>query len=101
MTGDAAGGAGAVAGGRPLDGGAHDDDGGALEGGAPDDGVLDGLSFEQIVEALEATIAEMASGSLGIEEVTALYERAGRLHAAATERLARIQERIDRLTSGG
>ena len=29
----------------------------------------------------EATIARMAGGNLGIEEVTDLYERAGRLHA--------------------
>lgn len=60
---------------------------------------LDGLTFEQIVEQLEATINRMAGGDLGIEEVTDLYERAGELHAAASERLARIQERIEALTA--
>ena len=60
---------------------------------------LDKLTFEQIVERLEATISRMASGDLGIEEVTDLYEQAGRLHAVAEERLASIQERIAKLTS--
>jgi exodeoxyribonuclease VII small subunit len=55
-------------------------------------------TFEQLVDELEATIARMASGNLGIEEVTDLYERAGRLHAEATERLAAISARIEKLT---
>lgn len=59
---------------------------------------LDALTFEQIVERLEETINRMASGELGIEEVTDLYERAGVLHAAASERLAGIQQRIEKLT---
>ena len=57
-----------------------------------------GRTFEQLVDELEATIARMASGSLGIEEVTDLYEKAGRLHAEATERLAAISARIEKLT---
>ena len=57
-----------------------------------------GRTFEQLVEELEATIARMASGNLGIEEVTDLYEKAGRLHAEATERLAAISARIEKLT---
>lgn len=56
-------------------------------------------TFEALVEELESTIALMAQGNLGIEEVTDLYERAGRLHAAATERLAAVQARIDKLTA--
>jgi len=56
-------------------------------------------TFEELVEELEDTIARMAGGNLGIEEVTDLYERAGRLHAEATERLAAISARIDKLTS--
>ena len=60
---------------------------------------LDALTFEQLVERLEATINRMASGDLGIEEVTDLYERAGTLHAAAADRLARIEERIAKLTA--
>ena len=56
------------------------------------------LTFEQLVEELETTIARMAGGNLGIEEVTDLYERAGRLHAQASERLAAISARIEKLT---
>jgi len=59
------------------------------------------LTFEQLVEQLEETIARMASGNLGIEEVTDLYERAGRLHALAAERLAAISARIEKLTGAG
>lgn len=61
---------------------------------------LDSLSYEELIAELEGTIDRMASGELGIEEVTDLYERAGRLHAAAADRLSRIQERIQRLTEG-
>ncbi len=57
------------------------------------------LSFEQLVEQLERTIDRMASGAIGIEEATELYEHAGRLHALAADRLASIQARIERLTS--
>lgn len=56
-------------------------------------------TFEALVEELESTIALMARGNLGIEEVTDLYERAGRLHAEASERLAAVQARIDKLTA--
>jgi exodeoxyribonuclease VII small subunit len=55
------------------------------------------MTFEQLVEALEALTDRMASGSIGIEEAADLYERAGRLHGLAAARLARVQERIDRL----
>lgn len=68
--------------------------------GTPPDPDPAGLTFEQLVDELEATIARMAGGSLGIEEVTALYERAGQLHALATERLEAITARIEKLTRG-
>ena len=59
---------------------------------------LSALTFEQIVQRLEETIGQMASGDLGIEEVTDLYERAGQLHDAATQRLAGIEARLAKLT---
>jgi exodeoxyribonuclease VII small subunit len=65
-------------------------------GDRPED--LEAMSFEQLLAALEALTARMAAGEIGIEEATDLYERAGRLHAAATQRLARVQARIDALT---
>lgn len=52
------------------------------------------LTFEQLVDALEALTERMASGDIGIEEAADLYERAQALHALAAERLARVQERI-------
>lgn len=61
---------------------------------------LSSLRYEELVEELERTIDRMASGDIGIEEVTELYERAGRLHALAAERLARISERIEGLAGG-
>ena len=69
-----------------------------------DDGAsLDAMTFEQIVAALEALTDRMAAGDIGIEEAAELYERAGRLHAAASARLASVEERVERLreTAGG
>ena len=60
----------------------------------------DAMSFEQLVSALEALTARMASGDIGIEEAAELYEQAQRLHDLAAGRLASVQERIDRLSSG-
>lgn len=58
------------------------------------------LTYEELVEALEELTRRMADGAIGIEEVVELYERAGRLHALAAERLARVQARIDALAAG-
>ena len=55
------------------------------------------MSYEQLVDALEQLTQRMADGDIGIEEAVELYEQAGRLHAMAAERLARVQERIERL----
>jgi exodeoxyribonuclease VII small subunit len=60
----------------------------------------DAMSFEQLVAALEALTTRMASGDIGIEEAAELYEQAQNLHALAAGRLARVQERIDRLSAG-
>lgn len=59
---------------------------------------LAALSFEQLVERLEGLTAQLTAGDLGIEAATDLYEEAERLHAAATARLASVQQRIDALT---
>lgn len=61
---------------------------------APD---YDAMTFEQLLDALEQLTDRMASGQIGIEEAAELYEEAGRLHAVASARLDRVQERIDRL----
>lgn len=58
------------------------------------------LTYEQLVESLEELTRRMADGAIGIEEAVELYERAGRLHALAAERLARVQARIEGLGAG-
>ena len=58
---------------------------------------LDAMTYEQLVAELESLTAQMAAGDIGIEAAAELYERAGVLHAAASERLAKVQERIDKL----
>lgn len=59
------------------------------------------LTFEQLVSALEQLTERLASGQIGIEEAADLYEQAERLHVLATERLARVQARIDALAATG
>jgi exodeoxyribonuclease VII small subunit len=58
---------------------------------------LSGFSFEELVAQLEVLTRQMAAGDIGIEAVTDLYERAGRLHAEASARLDAVRERIERL----
>jgi exodeoxyribonuclease VII small subunit len=55
------------------------------------------LSFEELVGALEVLTDRLASGQIGIEEAADLYEQAERLHVLASERLARVQARIESL----
>ena len=62
---------------------------------------LGALTFEELLERLEALTAQLSSGEVGIERAADLYEEAGRVYAAARDRLAAVQERIDRLREGG
>ena len=59
---------------------------------------LDSMTYEELIEALEALTEQMASGVIGIEEAADLYERATVLHRAATDRLAAVEARIARLS---
>jgi exodeoxyribonuclease VII small subunit len=61
---------------------------------------LAALTFEQLLERLEEITRRMASGDIGIEAVTDLYEEAGRLHAEAAERLEQVRRRLDALAEG-
>lgn len=56
---------------------------------------LDGLSFEELVDRLEALTARLADGAIGIEQAADLYERAQRLHAAAAARLEAVARRMN------
>lgn len=66
--------------------------------GGDEAGGDEALTYEQLVESLEELTRRMSDGAIGIEEVVDLYERAGRLHALATQRLAGVQARIDALS---
>jgi exodeoxyribonuclease VII small subunit len=57
----------------------------------------DPRTFEELMAELEAATERLATGELGIEAATELYERAERLHALATERLAQVQARVESL----
>ena len=63
-------------------------------------GPLSALSFEQLLDTLESVTTKLASGELGIEAATDLYEQAEILHAAAERRLAAVEARIERLRQG-
>lgn len=68
---------------------------GGRDAGEPED--LDSLTFEELVDRLEALTAQLADGGIGIERAADLYERAQRLHAAATARLDAVAKRIEAL----
>lgn len=57
----------------------------------------DGLTYEQIVEKLEAVTAQLAAGDAGIEAATDLFEEAQRLHVAASARLDQVRKRLEAL----
>jgi exodeoxyribonuclease VII small subunit len=67
------------------------------DGSAPGGQTPDGLSFEELMDALEAITTRLAQGDLGIEMAADLYEQAERLHARASERLLQVQQRVARL----
>ena len=54
----------------------------------------DPRTYEQLLGDLEALVGKMATGGIGIEESTSLFEEATRLHRLATERLQAIEDRI-------
>jgi exodeoxyribonuclease VII small subunit len=58
----------------------------------------DGRTFEDLMTELEAVTERLAAGDLGIEAAADLYEQAERLHARATERLARVEALTSRST---
>jgi exodeoxyribonuclease VII small subunit len=63
-------------------------------------GPLSSLTFEEILAALEQVTGRMASGELGIEAATDLYEQAEMLYAAARSRLEAVEDRVSRLGLG-
>jgi exodeoxyribonuclease VII small subunit len=58
---------------------------------------VDGRTFEELMAELDTITAQLAGGDLGIEAAADLYERAEKLHALATARLARVKARVEKL----
>ena len=56
-------------------------------------------TFEELMVELEAVTAQLATGDLGIEAAADLYEKAEKLHAAATTRLEQVKQRVEKLTN--
>jgi exodeoxyribonuclease VII small subunit len=70
------------------------------ETGPPSAAAADGArsrTFEELMDELEAITEQLATGDLGIEAATDLYERAETLHALAAERLATVRARVEKL----
>jgi exodeoxyribonuclease VII small subunit len=65
------------------------------------DGPLESLTFEELLAALEFATGRLANGELGIEAAADLYEQAEVLHAAASDRLAAVEARIEKLRQPG
>jgi exodeoxyribonuclease VII small subunit len=57
-------------------------------------------TFEELMSELEEVTGRLAAGDLGIEAAADLYERAERLHAAATVKLAQVRQRVEKLSPG-
>lgn len=72
--------------------------GSAGSGESGGDSSLDQASFEELMAQLEEVTSQLAAGDIGIEAAVELYERAERLHAAATARLAQVRKRVEKLT---
>ena len=57
----------------------------------------DARTFEELMAELEKVTDLLAAGEVGIEAAADLYERAQHLHSLAAQRLASVQERVERL----
>lgn len=61
----------------------------------PSDTELAALTFEQLLERLEALNTALKSPDVGIERLADLYDVARTYYTAAGERLDRVAERFD------
>ncbi len=55
-------------------------------------------TFEQALAALEAVVARLESGDVGLEEALALFEQGRAQLVVCRTRLAAVQHRIEELT---
>ena len=58
---------------------------------------LGAMSFEELLEHLEALVGQLSSGEVGIEADADIYEQAGWVYNEAKARLDAVQARIESL----
>ena len=57
------------------------------------------LSFDAALEQLEAVVAKLESGDVGLEDAVALFEQGQKYLATCTSRLEQIERRIEEIIS--
>ncbi len=65
-----------------------------------DQSTTDPIRFEDGMAALEALVARLESGELSLEDALAAFEQGVALVRTLNERLAAVEQRIDRLVRG-
>lgn len=63
--------------------------------------IIDEMSFEAALLALEETVAQLDSGNLALEDSLILFERGQRLAAHCNKLLDQAQLRVEQLTEDG
>ena len=59
------------------------------------------MSFEEALEELEATVAQLEAGDLSLEESLALFERGQKLAVLCNRQLEEASLRVEQLTEYG
>jgi len=62
--------------------------------------VIDGMSFEEALEALKQLVGRLESGEAPLDEAIEAYEQGARLKAHCEAKLRQAQERIEKITLG-
>ena len=61
------------------------------------DAEIDGMSFEDAMKELEATVGRLEHGDATLEQSIALYERGAQLRAHCERRLRAAEERVEKI----
>lgn len=62
---------------------------------------MDNLTFEDGLRELEATVAQLESGDLSLEQSLQLYERGQKLAVYCTQQLEKANLRVEMLSADG
>jgi len=69
--------------------------------GGTDEGTPETMRFEEVMERLEALVARLERGELGLEESLALYEEGVALARRAQRQLEAVEGKIEALLADG